>query len=129
MRTVLRAGVTFNVWPAVRDAGTAVTVVEARSRAEAQELSRAGLMRLAVLALPQLARHIARRIRDDRTLVLLAQGLARRAAAASSRDRSHFPGVLLRRGSGIAARCRRRSRSDWTRGVHSWMPLPRGSSR
>jgi ATP-dependent helicase HrpA len=75
MRAVLRSGVTFNVWPAVRDIGAAVTVVEARNLAEAQELSRAGLMRLAVLALPQLARHVARRIGDDRTLVLLAQGL------------------------------------------------------
>jgi ATP-dependent helicase HrpA len=73
---VLRSGVSFNVWPAVRDAGTAVTVVEARSRAEAQDLSRAGLTRLAVLALPQLSRHIGRRIADERTLVLLAQGLA-----------------------------------------------------
>jgi ATP-dependent helicase HrpA len=75
LRSVLRAGVTFNVWPAVRDVGSAVTVVEARSGADAEEVSRAGLMRLAVLALPQLARHVARRIRDDHTLLLLAQGL------------------------------------------------------
>jgi ATP-dependent helicase HrpA len=76
MRSVLRSGVNFKVWPAVRDTGSAVQVVEARSLAQAQELSRAGLMRLAVLALPQLARHIARRISDDRTLILLAQGLS-----------------------------------------------------
>ncbi len=75
-RSVLRAGITFNVWPALRDAGSGVTVVEARSLAEAQALSRAGLTRLALLALPQLSRHIARRIAADRTLVLLAQGLA-----------------------------------------------------
>ena len=76
MRSVLRAGVNFKVWPALRDTGSAVQVVEARSLEQAQELSRAGLMRLAVLALPQLARHTARRISDDRTLVLLAQGLS-----------------------------------------------------
>ncbi len=75
-RAVLRSGVTFNVWPAVRDAGTGVSVIEARSLIEAEELSRAGLTRLAVLALPQLARHITQRIRNERQLVLLAQGLA-----------------------------------------------------
>ncbi|HEY6454924.1 MAG TPA: ATP-dependent RNA helicase HrpA [Steroidobacteraceae bacterium] len=88
MRCVLRAGVNFKVWPALRDTGSAVQVIEARSLAQAQELSRAGLMRLAVLALPQLARHIARRIGDDRALILLAQGLsASRPLAQSCTDR------------------------------------------
>jgi ATP-dependent helicase HrpA len=72
---VLRSGVSFNVWPALRDVGTGVTLVEARSLAAALELLRAGLTRLAVLALPQLSRHIAGRIADERALVLLAQGL------------------------------------------------------
>jgi ATP-dependent helicase HrpA len=75
MRQVLRSGVSFNVWPALRDVGTGVSVVEARTHAEAQELSRAGLTRLAMLALPQLARHVARRIAAERALLLLAQGL------------------------------------------------------
>ncbi len=96
MRSVLRAGVTFTVWPAVRDVGAAVTVVEARSDTEAQELSRDGLTRLAVLALPQLARHIARRIRDDHTLVLLAQGLGASRPLVESVYRPYLPGVLLR---------------------------------
>jgi ATP-dependent helicase HrpA len=88
MRAVLRSGVNFKVWPAVRDTGSAVQVVEASSPAQAQELSRAGLTRLAVLALPQLARHIARRISEDRTLILLAQGLsALRPLAQSGTDR------------------------------------------
>ena len=73
---VVRSGVSFTVWPALRDVGAGVCLVEARSGAEAQELARAGLTRLAVLALPQLARHTARRIADERALVLLAQGLA-----------------------------------------------------
>jgi ATP-dependent helicase HrpA len=75
-REVLRSGVSFNVWPAVRDVGSGVTLAEARSRAEAEDLSRAGQTRLAILALPQQARHTARRIADERPLVLLAQGLA-----------------------------------------------------
>jgi ATP-dependent helicase HrpA len=75
VRTALRSGVSFNVWPAVRDTGTAVTVVETRSLAEAQDVSRTGLTRLAVLALPQLARHVTQRIRNEPALVLLAQGL------------------------------------------------------
>jgi ATP-dependent helicase HrpA len=88
MRSVLRSGVNFKVWPALRDTGSAVQVVEARSLAQAQQLSRAGLMRLAVLALPQLARDIARRISDDRTLILLAQGLsASRPLAQSCTER------------------------------------------
>jgi ATP-dependent helicase HrpA len=76
VRQVLRAGVSFTVWPALRDVGTGVSVVEARSLTEAQDLSRSGLTRLAVLALPQLARHVGRRIAAERALVLLAQGLA-----------------------------------------------------
>ncbi len=76
VRQVARSGVSFNVWPALRDAGTGVSLVEARSLAEAQELSRGGLTRLALLALPQLARHLTRRIADERALLLLAQGLA-----------------------------------------------------
>ncbi|HEY1900524.1 MAG TPA: ATP-dependent RNA helicase HrpA [Steroidobacteraceae bacterium] len=76
MRPVQRSGVSFQVWPALRDTGTAVTLVEALSRAQAEDLTRAGLTRLAVLALPQLARHTARRIADEHALVLLAQGLA-----------------------------------------------------
>jgi ATP-dependent helicase HrpA len=75
LRAVVRSGVSFNVWPALRDVGTGITLAEARSLAEAQELSRCGLTRLAVLALPQLARHTARRIAAERPLVLLAQGL------------------------------------------------------
>jgi ATP-dependent helicase HrpA len=75
MHPVLRSGVNVNVWPALRDVGPGVSVVEARSRAEAQDLTRGGLTRLAVLALPQLAKHVARRSAEDRALVLLAQGL------------------------------------------------------
>ncbi|HTB68210.1 MAG TPA: ATP-dependent RNA helicase HrpA, partial [Steroidobacteraceae bacterium] len=84
VRSVLRSGVNFKVWPAVRDTGSAVQLVEARSLPQAQELSRAGLTRLAVLALPQLARHIARRISDDHTLILLAQGLSASAPLAQA---------------------------------------------
>ena len=74
-RTVARSGVFFNVWPALQDAGNGVLLVEGRTLAEAEELTRPGLTRLAVLALPQQARHIARRISDERPLLLLAQGL------------------------------------------------------
>lgn len=75
IREVSRSGVSFNVWPALRDVGAGVSLVEARSLTEAEDLSRAGLTRLAVVALPQLARHVAKRVADDRALVLLAQGL------------------------------------------------------
>ncbi|HTY93736.1 MAG TPA: DUF3418 domain-containing protein, partial [Steroidobacteraceae bacterium] len=75
VRPAVRSGVSFNVWPTLLDTGTGAAVIEARSRSEALELLRAGLTRLAVLALPHLARHLTQRIGADRSLVLLAQGL------------------------------------------------------
>ncbi len=102
VRPVLRSGVSFNVWPALRDVGAGVSVVEARSLAEATDLSRGGLTRLAVLALPQLARHVARRIADERALILLAQGLAGHRTLRRELHGAHFSGMLLRRRSGTA---------------------------
>ena len=104
VRPVLRSGVNFKVWPALRDTGNAVQVVEARSLAQAQELSRAGVMRLAVLALPQLARHVARRISDVAS-PCCCFWTACIPAIGGRLPRSHFPGVLLRRRPGVAARC------------------------
>ncbi len=103
-RQVTRAGVSFTIWPALRDSGDAVALVEARSLPEAQQLSRQGLTRLAVLALPQLARHIVRRTGEDRTLILLTQGLAATRPLAESCMETHLPGMLFRSGRRTAAR-------------------------
>jgi ATP-dependent helicase HrpA len=66
----------FHVYPALEDHGTSVGRVEARSAAEAESISRAGLTRLALLTLPQQARFVTQRLAQNRELVLLSSGLA-----------------------------------------------------
>jgi ATP-dependent helicase HrpA len=51
-------------------------LVEARNAIAAESISRAGLVRLAMLALPQQAKYVHKRVADDRELVLLSGGLA-----------------------------------------------------
>jgi len=63
------------VYPAVEDRTVGVALVEARSAADAEQISRAGLVRLAMLQLPQQAKYVAKRMSDDRELVLLSRGL------------------------------------------------------
>mgnify|MGYP001176823434 FL=1 len=63
------------VYPALEDRGDGVALVEARSETEAEARTRAGVTRLALLALPQQAKMLRRRIADDAELVLLSQGL------------------------------------------------------
>jgi ATP-dependent helicase HrpA len=63
------------VYPAVEDRAAGVALVEARSTAEAEMISRRGLVRLATLLLPQQAKYVAKRLVDDRELVLLSGGL------------------------------------------------------
>ncbi len=63
------------VYPAVEDRGAGVAVIEARNPATAESVSRRGMVRLAVLALPQQAKTVGKRFADDRELVLLSRGL------------------------------------------------------
>ena len=65
----------LTVFPALEDRGTGVAVVEARTPAVAEEISRRGVGRLSLLALPQQARYWHKRITDDRELVLQSRGL------------------------------------------------------
>jgi ATP-dependent helicase HrpA len=73
---VEQSGVRFRVYPALEDRGSGVALTAARSGAQAEAISRAGVTRLAVLALAQQSRDLRRRAAQDRELVLLAQGLA-----------------------------------------------------
>ena len=75
-RRIERAGIGFSVWPALADRIGGVEVVESATAAEAQELTRAGIARLLILALPQQAALLRRKITDDKALVLKATGLA-----------------------------------------------------
>ena len=65
----------FNVYPALQDHGTAVARIEARSAAEAEWISRAGITRLILLSLPQPVKYVSQRIAQNRELVLLSSGL------------------------------------------------------
>ena len=75
-REVERNRLRLVVFPAVEDRGSGVVLIEARSAVAAESISRAGLVRLAMLALPQQAKYAYKRIADDRELVLLSGGLA-----------------------------------------------------
>ncbi|MEJ1961996.1 MAG: ATP-dependent RNA helicase HrpA [Gammaproteobacteria bacterium] len=65
----------FRIFPAIEDRGSSVATVEAHSAFEAETLTRRGLTRLALLALPQQARFVSQRMGADRELVLLSSGL------------------------------------------------------
>jgi ATP-dependent RNA helicase HrpA len=65
----------FRAYPAVEDHGAAVARIEVRSAAEAEAISRVGLTRLAMLALPQQVKYLTQRLADERELVLLSSGL------------------------------------------------------
>jgi len=74
-RQIERNGLLLTVYPAIEDRRTAVALVEARGPANAEELSRRGVARLALLALPQQLRYWQKRIAEDRELVLQSRGL------------------------------------------------------
>ena len=74
-RPIERNGLRLTVYPAIEDRRGAVALVEARAAASAEEVSRRGVARLALLALPQQARYWQKRIAEDRELVLQSRGL------------------------------------------------------
>jgi ATP-dependent helicase HrpA len=73
-RTVERRGVKFTVYPALRAIPDGVTIVECGSLTEAEAVSRTGLLKLALLSLPQQAKFVQKQFTDKRELVLLSQG-------------------------------------------------------
>jgi len=74
-RQIERNGLLLTVYPAIEDRGSAVALVEARGPASAEESTRRGIARLALLALPQQARYWQKRVAEDRELVLQSRGL------------------------------------------------------
>ncbi len=75
-REVERAGLRFTVYPTLHDRGDSVDVVEAKSPGEAESSLWSGVLRLAVLALPEQFKYARKRFADQRELVLLGQGLS-----------------------------------------------------
>ncbi|MDE2450218.1 MAG: ATP-dependent RNA helicase HrpA, partial [Gammaproteobacteria bacterium] len=74
-RQIERNGLLLTVYPGIEDRRGAVALVEARGPAGAEELSRRGVARLALLALPQQARYWQKRVVEDPELVLQSRGL------------------------------------------------------
>ena len=75
-RQIERNGLLLTVYPAIEDRRSAVTLLEARGPSSAEQLTRRGVARLALLALPQQARYWQKRAAEDRELVLQSRGLA-----------------------------------------------------
>jgi ATP-dependent helicase HrpA len=73
-QVVERRGLRFTVYPSLRDRADGVELAEAKSRAEADAMLREGVLRLAILALPEQFKYARKRFGDTRELVLLGQG-------------------------------------------------------
>lgn len=78
------------VYPAIEDRISGVARVEARSPTEAAAISRGGVVRLAMLLLPQQVKYVARRMADDRELVLLSRGLPLAGSVVDAMTRRSF---------------------------------------
>ncbi len=74
-QSVERGGLRFTVYPTLHDRGDGVEIAEAKSAQEAEVMLRQGVLRLAVLALPEQFKYARKRFADQRELVLLGQGL------------------------------------------------------
>jgi len=83
------------VYPAVEDRVAGVALIEARSAVDAERISRVGLIRLAMLLLPQQAKYVAKRMADDRELVLLSRGLPLDGSVADALTRRVFRECFL----------------------------------
>jgi hypothetical protein len=94
-REVERNRLRLIVYPAVEDRGSGVVLVEARNAVAAESISRAGLVRLAMLALPQQAKYVHKRVADDRELVLLSGGLTLNQSLADALTQRAFRECFL----------------------------------
>ncbi|MBL8266203.1 DUF3418 domain-containing protein, partial [Steroidobacter sp.] len=73
--SVQRRGLRFSVYPTLRDRGEGVEVAEAATLVDAEGLLRLGVLRLAILALPEQFKYARKRCSERSELMLLAQGL------------------------------------------------------
>ena len=94
-RDVERNRLRLVVYPAIEDRGAGVVLVEARNAPTAEMISRAGIVRLAMLALPQQAKFVSKRVTDDRELILLSRGLSLRQSLADALTQRAFRECFL----------------------------------
>jgi ATP-dependent helicase HrpA len=69
-------GLRFKVHPTLRDCGDGVQLTHVGTLAQAGHLLRAGVLRLAILALPEQYKYARKRCSEQRELMLLSQGMA-----------------------------------------------------
>lgn len=74
--SVERGDLSFVIHPTLRDVGDSVERVEAKSDSEASQLLRKGVLRLAILALPEQYKYARKRFAEQRDLMLLGQGMS-----------------------------------------------------
>jgi ATP-dependent helicase HrpA len=89
-RQVERNRLKLVVYPALADRGAGVALIEARNAQAAEAISRGGLVRLAMLVLPQQAKYVSKRMADDRDLVLLSRGLPLKQSLADAMTQRAF---------------------------------------
>jgi len=89
-RQVERNRLKLVVYPALQDRGAGVALVEARNAQTAEVISRGGVVRLAMLALPQQTKYVSKRLADDRELVLLSRGLPLRQSLVDAMTQRAF---------------------------------------
>ena len=94
-REVERNRLRLVVYPAVEDRGAGVALIEARNASSAEAVSRAGVVRLAMLALPQQAKYVNKRMVDDRDLILLSRGLPLQQSLADALTQRAFRECFL----------------------------------
>ena len=94
-RNVERNRLRLVVYPALEDRVTGVALIEARNAQAAEAISRTGVVRLAILALPQQAKYVSKRMADDRELVLLSRGLPLKQSLADALTQRAFRECFL----------------------------------
>ena len=94
-REVERNRLRLVVYPALEDRGTGVALIEARNAVVAEAVSRSAMVRLAMLALPQQAKYVTKRMADDRDLVLLSRGLPLQQSLADALTQRAFRECFL----------------------------------
>ena len=70
-------------------------MIEARNAPSAEAISRAGIVRLAMLDLPQQAKYVNKRMVDDRDLILLSRGLPLKQSLADALTQRAFRECFL----------------------------------
>lgn len=73
--SVQRRGLRFSVFPTLRDRGDGIELTEASTLVDAEGMLRAGVLRLAMLTLPEQFKYARKRCSERTELMLLAQGL------------------------------------------------------